>query len=312
MEAQDTHHPSPRVSVVLIFLNGEKYLREAIDSVLGQTYDDWELLLADDGSTDGSTELARGYAQRWGPKISYLEHEGHRNLGMSATRNLGLGRASGEYVAFIDADDVWLPQKLAEQVEVLDAHADAAMVYGRDLYWHSWNVSPGGPHPRDHLPTLGVPAGRVIQPPTLLPRFLLGSAAVPCPTGIMVRRAAIERVGGFEAHFRGAYMVYEDQVFYSKLLLNEAVIAVDACWDRYRQHPEASCAVDEQLGLSGETRQYFLSWLESYLRDRRVRDEGVWKALRQAQWLLRHPRVARLARFARRRLGGPALLLRDD
>lgn len=312
MRSPQISAPTPSVSVVLIFLNGEPYMREAIDSVVGQTYDDWELLLADDGSTDGSTELAREYANLWAPKVRYLEHEGHRNLGMSATRNLGIGKASGEYVAFIDADDVWLPQKLAEQVEVLEAHPDVAMVYGRDLYWHSWNAPPGSRNLRDHLPALGVPAGRVIQPPTLLPRFLLGSAAVPCPTGIMVRRAAIERVGGFEAHFRGAYMVYEDQVFYSKLLLNEAVIAVDACWDRYRQHPEASCAVDEQLGLSGETRQYFLSWLESYLRDQRVQDEGVWKALRQAQWLVRHPRVARLARSARRRLGGPALVLRDD
>lgn len=312
MRSPQISAPTPSVSVVLIFLDGEPYMREAIDSVVDQTYDDWELLLVDDGSTDGSTELARAYADRWGPEVRYLEHEGHRNLGMSATRNLGIGEARGEYVAFIDADDVWLPQKLTEQVEVLASHPDVAMVYGRDLYWHSWNASREGRDLRDHLPALGVPAGRVVQPPTLLPRFLLSSAIVPSPTGIMVRRAAIERVGGFEAQFRGPYMVYEDQAFYSKLLLHEAVIAVDVCWDHYRQHPEASCAIDARSGSGGETRQYFLDWLETYLRDTEVQDERVWGALRQAQWLVRHPRVARVARFVRRRVGGPAVELGDE
>src|SRR3954449_4406587 len=106
----------PVVSVIIIFLNAEQFLREAVESVFGQLYDKWELLLVDDGSTDGSTQLARRYAAHPSGKVRYLEHAGHQNRGMSAARNLGIRHAGGEYIGFLDADDVWLPQKLQEQV----------------------------------------------------------------------------------------------------------------------------------------------------------------------------------------------------
>src|SRR5206468_2884667 len=81
---------APTVSVVVIFLNAERFLDEAIQSVMGQTYPHWELLLVDDGSTDGSSAIARGYTERQPNRVRYLEHPGHRNAGMSASRNLGL------------------------------------------------------------------------------------------------------------------------------------------------------------------------------------------------------------------------------
>src|SRR3712207_221993 len=81
--------PAPRVSVVVIFLDAARFLGEAVASVLGQTYGAWELLLVDDGSTDGSSALARGYAAAQPGRVRYLEHPGHANRGMSAARNLG-------------------------------------------------------------------------------------------------------------------------------------------------------------------------------------------------------------------------------
>ena len=110
----------PKVSVITIFYNANKFLEEAIQSVLSQTYVDWELLLVDDGSTDNSPGIAQKYAQINPQKVFYLEHPGHKNCGMSATRNLGLRRAQGEYIAFLDADDVWLPKKLEQQSKILD------------------------------------------------------------------------------------------------------------------------------------------------------------------------------------------------
>src|SRR5512147_1824882 len=103
----------PLVSGVIIFWNAERFLQEAIESVLAQTYPSWELLLVDDGSTDGASEIARSYAARHPERIRYLEHPGHRNRGMSASRNLGLQQSRGALVAFLDSDDVWLPEKLA-------------------------------------------------------------------------------------------------------------------------------------------------------------------------------------------------------
>ena len=95
------------VSCIIIFFNAEKFLGEAIESVFAQTYKNWELLLVDDGSTDDSTTIALNYAEQYPEKVCYLEHEGHQNRGMSATRNLGIRLATGEYIAFLDADDIW-------------------------------------------------------------------------------------------------------------------------------------------------------------------------------------------------------------
>src|SRR5919198_1004258 len=105
----------PLVSAIIIFLNAERFIQEAIESVFAQTYDAWELLLVDDGSTDGSTAIARRYAEQHPGKVRYLEHNGHQNRGKSASRNLAIRNCTGEYIAFLDADDVWLPRKLEQQ-----------------------------------------------------------------------------------------------------------------------------------------------------------------------------------------------------
>src|SRR5262245_25666733 len=120
----------PLVSVVTIFLNGERFILDAIGSVFAQKYDNWEYLLVDDGSTDTSSAIAREYAAQYPGKVRYLEHEGHVNRGMSATRNLGIRHSQGKYVAFLDADDVWLPHKLERQVALLESHPRAGMIYG--------------------------------------------------------------------------------------------------------------------------------------------------------------------------------------
>src|SRR5690348_3334121 len=96
---------SPLVSVIIIFWNAEPFLAEAVASVVAQSYPDWELLLVDDGSTDGSTALAQQIVVRDPQRMRYLEHPGHANRGMSATRNLGIAQARGTYLAFLDADD---------------------------------------------------------------------------------------------------------------------------------------------------------------------------------------------------------------
>ncbi len=96
----------PLVSAIVIFFNAEQFLREAVDSVFAQTYDNWELLLVDDGSTDGSISIARSYADRHPERVDYLQHEHQGNRGRSTSRNLGISHARGQYVALLDADDV--------------------------------------------------------------------------------------------------------------------------------------------------------------------------------------------------------------
>jgi glycosyltransferase involved in cell wall biosynthesis len=277
----------PLVSVIIIFLNTERYLEEAIRSVFDQSYGNWELLLVDDGSTDGSTAIARGYAGRHPDRVRYLEHEGHQNRGMSASRNLGIQHARGEHIAFLDADDVWFPPTLQEQVAMLEAHPEAGVVYGPIQYWYSWTVDPAA-QARDRVEPLGVPANSLVRPPSLLPLFLQDRAAVP--SGILVRRSVIEQIGGFEEQFRGEY---EDQVFCAKLCLHVTLYASDRCWYRYRQHPASSVALGHQTGQTHLARERFLTWLESYLREQKVRDPRIWRALYSELWPFRLPRLFR-------------------
>jgi glycosyltransferase involved in cell wall biosynthesis len=296
MRIEMNHHPL--VSVIIIFLNAENFIQEAIDSVFAQTYNQWELLLVDDGSTDESSSIARKVAEQYPGKVRYLEHTGHQNLGMSVARNLGISHSTGDLIAFLDADDAWFPYTLQEQVAILQAQPEADMVYGPLYWWYSWTGLPED-QDRDYIEKLGVPSNSLIEPPGLLPLFLLDKAAVP--SGMLVRREAIDRVGWFENAFRGEY---EDQVFCAKVCLNLPVFAAGRPWYRYRQHPGSSVSVGLSTGQTRHARLVFLNWLARYVCEQGNNDPSVWRALRHEFWRVKYPRqyrtVNRIKDFAQR------------
>jgi glycosyltransferase involved in cell wall biosynthesis len=305
-----------RVSIVTPFLNPGRFFVEAIESVLAQAFHGWELLLVDDGSSDGSREVAHGYATAQPDRIRCFAHPSGESRGASASRNLGIRHARGEYLAFLDADDVYLPAKLEEQVPLLDRNEDAAVLYAATEYWHSWTGDPGDAARDWTWRKFGVEPDTVIEPPRMLVTFLRDGGTVPCMGSVLVRRRAVEAVGGWEESFR---RICTDQVFHAKLCLRFPVLVHDACWDRYRQHAGSSCQVVAAAGQSGAAFATYLTWLEGYLRQQGVADAEVWSALRAALRPHRHPllyglersaqqqtrRVARaLARAGRRALGG--------
>ena len=153
----------PGVSVIMIFLNEEKFIEEAVRSVFAQSYTNWELLLVDDGSTDASSVMAQRFAQQYPEKVCYLEHAGHTNRGMSASRNVGMRHARGKYIALLDGDDVWLPEKLERQMAIMEAQPDVAMVYGPTEYWYSW-TGLAEDTKRDQVPTLNIPLEHALRP----------------------------------------------------------------------------------------------------------------------------------------------------
>jgi glycosyltransferase involved in cell wall biosynthesis len=293
---------SPAVSVVLIFRDDERFLPEAITSVFGQTYDDWELLLVDDGSTDESTAIARRWAADHPARVRYLEHEGHANLGISATRNLGWRAASGTHVAMLDSDDVWEPTKLAEQVGILESHPEVGLVVGASRWWWSW-AGDGVDHD-DRIVEVGAPSEQVHRPPTLLPvLYPLGRGAAPCPSSWLVRRDVLERVGGFEERFR---TMYEDQAFLIKAYHRTPVWVSSQCLDRYRKHA-GQIMTSTSREEYHRVRQEFLRWYEGWLQDEGIDDDVVWRALQRAGWSYRHPRLAAV----RRRVGRTRAELRS-
>lgn len=251
----------PVVSVVIIFLNAEKFLREAVESVLSQTYREWELILVDDGSTDDSSRLAREYAGRPDGRIRYVEHDGHRNLGMSASRNRGARESRGTHLAFLDADDTWLPHKLEEQMRLAQANPTAAMIYGPGLWWVSWTGG-ASERERDSVQNLGFDAERLVPAPRLQELFLRTEGVTPSPSGILVQKKAFDEIGGFEEAFRG---MYEDQAFYAKVTLRYPIYVSRECWYRYRQHAQANTRVATLQGTYRADRERFLRWLKTYL-----------------------------------------------
>ncbi len=264
------------VSVVIIFLDEEQFLDEAVASVYAQTCSDWELLLVDDGSTDGSPHIARSYAERDPGRVRYLEHPGHANRGQGAARNLGVGASHGEWIAFLDGDDVWLPNRLERGVALAQAQEDVPVVYGRTEYWQSW--APGRSARDDRIQPHYFRADRVVHPPDLLAGHLLLTAAYPCMGSLLVRRRAFEAVGGFDESFG---RIGEDLVFFAKLCLRYPVYVSDECWDRYRQHPRSTTAAAAEGEVRGAHRAY-LAWLDHYLQQQGVQDTRVRGALRAA------------------------------
>lgn len=272
----------PLVSIVTAFFNSETFLEDAIESVLSQTYSNWELLLIDDGSRDRSTSIARQYARRYPGKMFYMEHENHENRGAAASRNRGIRQSAGEYVAILDADDVWLPHKLEQQVAILDAEPRAAMVCGRSLYWHSWTGKREDLQ-RDKAPDLGAPPDRLYEPPELLNLlYPIGKGGAPCPSDILLRRSMMELDGGFQEDFRGDYQLYEDQAFLTKLYLKHPIFVSSQLWDKYRIHPYSCVSTVTAARKNHSVRQFFLSWFEGYLLERGMEETPVWTALQNA------------------------------
>jgi glycosyltransferase involved in cell wall biosynthesis len=118
---------NPLVSVIIPVYNGERYLREAIQSVLGQDYRPLEIIVVDDGSTDRSAEIARSYAE-----VRYVFQE---NQGVSAARNAGIAMAGGEFLAFLDADGRWTANKLSVQVGYMFNHPEVQFTVAKARFF---------------------------------------------------------------------------------------------------------------------------------------------------------------------------------
>jgi glycosyltransferase involved in cell wall biosynthesis len=207
-----------KVSVVIPAYNGDRYLAEAIDSVLAQTYQDYEVIVVDDGSTDHTAQVVKQY----GKAVRYLRQT---NQGVAASRNLGLAAALGEYIAFLDQDDLFLPHKLSSQVALLDQKPDLGMVNS------GWQIYRGG-SVRDRQE----PAANSVQPWQQIPQLTSTNLIIWKPVflgAMLFRRYWLERLGGFNTTL--------EQTPDVDLVLRLAKIGCPAAWVeqvtvKYRQH----------------------------------------------------------------------------
>ncbi len=172
----DPRGKGPRVSVIIPTYNRGWILEEAVDSVLAQTYTDFELIVVDDGSTDDTRALLQPYGQR----IAYVHQD---NQGVSAARNTGLRLARGELIALLDSDDLWKPAKLARQVAFFDAHPDAQICQTEEVWIRRGRrVNPKNRHRK--------PSGWIFEPSLAL--------CLVSPSAVMLRRGLMDAMGGFD------------------------------------------------------------------------------------------------------------------
>lgn len=282
---------NPLVSVVVPIFQIEQYLAETLDGVLAQSFGDWELIVVDDGSTDDGPRIARRYAAADPARIRVIEHPDRGNHGISASRNLGVAHARGRWIAPLDGDDVWLPEKLACQVRIASAHPEVGLVASASLYWHSWE----GPEP-DRVVQIGAAQDTVHQPPALLERlYPLGDGAAPPPSSFLVRADVLRQVGGSEEAVGNAY---EDQALLVKLYLATPVHVGSACLVRYRQRSGSVMAGLSSRRYHAERRR-FLEWFAGYL-EQSGQHEDVRRRVRDAMWPYRHPFLHMVRRVGRR------------
>ncbi|MBN1673019.1 MAG: glycosyltransferase [Kiritimatiellae bacterium] len=216
----------PLVSVVLPVYNAERYLARALDSVLAQSYRRLEILVVDDGSIDGSRAIAQRCADGDPDRVFLFRHEGGRNAGVSASRNLGLARARGELVAFLDADDCWLPGKLERQVACMREDPNVGLCYTRARIIRE----EAG---KDFLPGTDLMGN---PPPADQKQLLFQIITVQLQyafSSVLARRRLVLAAGGFA---EGLPFQSEDRLMVAKLGAVSRFALVDEVLCEYRVH----------------------------------------------------------------------------
>jgi glycosyltransferase involved in cell wall biosynthesis len=247
---------SPAVSVIVPFLNCERFLDEAIRSVRSQPLRNFELLLVDDGSSDGSARIAAAHRAEDPARIRYLQHHDRGTHGSGASRDLGIRSARGRYLAFLDADDIYEPQRLQRHVELLDRNPDWIAVQGLMSYWHSWQPRAAG---RDSVepPPLGDFEGAVRAPGLLVLLMASHGASAPGMHTITTRASVLQGRVTPAAEPRA---MFTDQVLVAHIYLAGTVGLINQCDARYRQHGDSVTRTTDPR-VHREARRAFLSYV---------------------------------------------------
>ncbi len=207
----------PAVTVIVNLYNGRATLAETVASVIAQTFADWELLVWDDGSTDNSAEVL---AQFHDSRIRYIRSDTQLPLGQARQRAIDL--ATGEWIAFLDQDDLWLPDKLERQLERVRTDPEAALIYGRTVRFY-----PNGSerdYDQAHEYAL-LPEGDIFT-------SLLEDSCYIAMSSAMFRRSAIADIGGIPA----AISIIPDYYLYLAIPRRFPAAAVQEVVCRYRMH----------------------------------------------------------------------------
>ena len=242
-----------RVTVLMPVYNAERYLRPALDSILAQTFSDFEFLIINDGSSDGSRKVIESYTD---PRIKLVDNPS--NMGLARTLNRGLGMATGELIARQDADDVSCPDRLRQQVECLDSHPETALV-GTQTRIIDENGRPSGLRHYD----------RCCEYESIRWDLLFGNSFTH--TSVMFRRKiVVDEMGGYDETF----MYEQDYDLWSRVACRYRVTNIPLVLVDYRIHP-VSMSNTMRGVMAEEHRRVIQRHSSAVLGEQAVTDEDV-------------------------------------
>lgn len=229
----------PLVSIVIPTYNAERFLAETIRSALHQTYRDIEVIVADDGSTDGTKGVVADFIKK-DPRVKYVYQ---KNAGQSAARNAAIAAAKGKYVAFLDSDDLFLPEKIETQVGYLEANPDCGVSYSKIYHFFDGR--------KEKLYYFSVPHPSGYLFPALLKSNFIN------PLAVMLRKSLLDRYGGFEPSFRRV----DEQYLWLKLSFHGVKFCyLEKALGHYRIHRKS---LSNEAAYFKETEERFLELLRT-------------------------------------------------
>jgi glycosyltransferase involved in cell wall biosynthesis len=217
----------PKVDIIIPAYNAARFLPAALESVMTQTFTDWRILLVDDGSTDHTSEIVSPFADHLGPKLMYIKQE---NRGLPAARNSAIRHSSAEFLALLDADDVWLPDRLAETMQRFD-RPEIGLVYG-----FVSRIDVEGNLVTTHDEMKRHAEGRIAS------SIYMRTIDLPCPT-VTLRRECIDLVGGFDESMRAT----EDRDLWLRIAQHYEVARVAKVIAFYRISPGAMTSDTDRM-----------------------------------------------------------------
>lgn len=255
-----------KISIITPLYNGSKTILETAESVLAQDFKDWEWILFDDGSIDGTQETAKKLSVKYSGKIFYFEHSENKNFGTAYTRNRAVEKSKCRIISFVDQDDIWFENRLSHQLNIFDKVEDCSMIWGPVLYWYKDRTF------KQHVGFSGKGLmNGVYSPPGFVEIFLKNLRGTPLPSASLIRRKCFEEAGGFEESIRGS----EDIVLWLKLAQKFQIYYDDEILTKYRKHQDSTLRQAIESGTMDEWNLTFYKWVIDFLKKNSAKNELI-------------------------------------
>lgn len=246
------------VSIIIPCYNSGKYLAECLESVLFQDFTDFELLIVNDCSVDNTLQIANKYATI-DKRIIITSTSDTQSMGASYARNKGFEISTGEYIVFLDSDDIWLPTSLRRLVNLIEEHNEVGWVIGNCIYFKDYRYNIDS----YQYSKFDFEEG-VYEKYDLILKFISNFNQTPSQGAAIIKREVIDTINGWENEFK---MNYTDQAFYSKIVCETRTFVTYEYFLLYRNHEESASLTAIKSGAFKKNEKIFFQWLNRNLEN---------------------------------------------